>query len=274
MATMYLGQVGQEFWFDHVPFETTYIGFGKGVPMSPLMCEVRHLTGDFSECFLMGLIIDDADKNIYEMVVSKNRDRGTLATTICRPCVSGKWPSPMDMMRWITPLLLDLINEYRTVVLEQKPGLGMRRDWKKSGKRQGKAMPIPRPYYIVNLKQQVIDERMRKSVRGMSQTPKIYGHRWDVRGHECVKIQRGTLPIDPKLETKLLKAGYRIHTMPGSIPPDDYHRMLERRHATLKQGEWIAILSWWREAFVKGPPDAPYIPAIRKPSRVKRPTIH
>jgi hypothetical protein len=265
VSEMYLRTANTEWWFDHLPFETCYLGFGQGAVLSPLSHSIRgdRYNQAEGEGVVLGILISDADRSVTEICVFVDPESGGAVVAHYPLCVNGVWENSMTLSRWMLPMLVDLINENRTLIIESKPSFSDRRDWKKSGKKMKVRQFFPRPYYTVKLRQQVIDDSLRKTTRSFVATERILTYRHDVRGHECAKVQRGVLPLSAKDEKALLKKGYRVYTQRDRITTEDYARLMERSHELLRQGEWIAVKSWWKAPFVRGPEDAPYIPAVR-----------
>jgi hypothetical protein len=114
---------------------------------------------------------------------------------------------------------------------------------------------------VVDLKDEFI-VAPKKFMRTSSGRSIEWSHRWDVRGHECVRIERGQMPASPKDVENLKKRGYRIYEG-MSLLADDAVRLLVRGIRVPGPGEWIAVLSYWRDSFVKGPEEKPYVPAAR-----------
>ena len=88
-------------------------------------------------------------------------------------------------------------------------------------------------------------------------------YRWDVRGHERVRVRRGELPIEPADRANLLKRGYRVYTE-GEMSVEDTERLCARGKRLRQDKEWVAVLTSWVDHYVKGPEDTPLIPAVRK----------
>ena len=263
MNAYYFSNDSQLEWPDHLPFETTYIGFGNGAGISRLGMQMRKFPAH-SHGTLLGYVINEADKSIDEVILLRDPD-GSKATSIAAIGWQGKY-NPLSVMT-LSPLvvhtLIEFINEHKTIVVEKRPSSNDRYAYNKSAKRQRTKL-LPRPYYIVPVRAKLIKERARSTLGRIGSRPRLCGHRYDVRGHERIRIERGTLPIKPKDEKKLLKRGYRIYTNRDRIQNDDFARMLERKVPLIRTGEWVAILVTWVDSFVKGPLDAPYIPAVRK----------
>jgi hypothetical protein len=172
------------------------------------------------------------------------------------------WTTPDLLFPWIVNSLLSFIHEHRTTVVETTPSYGMRKDFGRLAKKTDGLTLIPRPYYVVPLKDTVIRDRAaRKAVYGVARrTPLNYRH--DRRGHERCRIQRGLLPMDAKTRAKLEKRGYKLFTV---TDPDGetQRRLIERRQPRKRAYEWIAVKVTWIDQCVVGPEDAPYVPAVR-----------
>ena len=81
-----------------------------------------------------------------------------------------------------------------------------------------------------------------------------------------VRVKRGQIPIDAKLEKVLKKRKYKIYT--EEQPPFDIWQKLEARQIPPKKAnEWLAVLVSFRDDFLKGPEDKPLIPSVRKSAR-------
>ncbi len=120
-------------------------------------------------------------------------------------------------------------------------------------------LPIPMPYYKVTLQDSYAEEAVRRFPHvGRSIS---YSHRWDVRGHDCVRVAKGKLPLSPEIAVRLKKRGYAIY----DIQPiaTDHYDILQKRGIRRDPDEWIAVLVYRRDAYVKGPEGAPYVPATR-----------
>jgi hypothetical protein len=66
----------------------------------------------------------------------------------------------------------------------------------------------------------------------------------------------------PEDAAKLKKREYKVYD--GRVTDaDDQARLLKRGIRGPGPDEWIAVLSYWRDAFVKGPEGKPYVPAAR-----------
>ncbi len=185
-------------------------------------------------------------------------DIGVIGTYNAVPGSSG-WDQPMTMDPWVLSALVRAINATKTAIESRPAGLGARLDRARASKAAGEMMPLPSPYYLVRLKDAVIDE----AILALPRPPRDWSHRWDVRGHECVRVARGKLPLAPKDKAKLEQRGYRIYEDVRSVTGEDAERLRIRGLRRGEPDEWVAVLSYWRDAFVKGPKDRPYVPAVR-----------
>lgn len=173
----------------------------------------------------------------------------------------GEWAQPASLDPWILNMLVKSINEHKQINQAWTQTLGQRMDRKKLGKAQKTVLPLPEPFYLVPLKDELIEP---PEYRSNAAVPKMveWSHRWDVRGHEVVRVQRGKLPLSPEDAAKLKKREYKVYD--GRVTDaDDQARLLKRGIRGPGPDEWIAVLSYWRDAFVKGPTDKPYVPAAR-----------
>lgn len=87
-------------------------------------------------------------------------------------------------------------------------------------------------------------------------------HRFDRRGHEVCFIRRGALPLSATLRRTLLLRGYTIYSE-GLPSEEDGARLARRGLAPKSTDEWLAVLTFWRKETIVGPPELPYVPAVR-----------
>ncbi len=173
----------------------------------------------------------------------------------------GEWLQPMSMDPWIVTMLVKAINDHQQIVEGHAASLSSRTARKKASKHAREMLPLPAPYYMVDLKDEFITAPT-KPKKTSSGRPTEWSHRWDVRGHECVRVERGQMPVSMKEAEKLKKRGYRIYEG-MSLEANDASRLLKRGVRAPGPQEWIAALSYWRDSFVKGPEEKPYVPAAR-----------
>jgi len=179
---------------------------------------------------------------------------------------SGKWLQPMCLAPWILHRIVDCINDHKTVVMgKQHLSMASRRDIKRTQKKLKMRKPVPPPWYVVHLRDKVIHETEPR-YRADQVTRKL-SCRFTVRGHDCYKIYRGKLPMDPEFELKLEnRGGYKFYK---NRPLDEWAREVfrDRRLTPKLDDEWVAIKAWRREKFIKGPEDAPFVPSTRRATK-------
>lgn len=217
-------------WEGDVPFVFTALQFGEGDGMSA----IDPVTGRVQPGATVGLI------RTYE---------------------DEQWTQPMSLDPWVLGMLVRAINEHKNIIDNFGPTLGSKMARKKASKGLKQLLPLPAPFYMVNLKDELIAAPLKKPKFPVGR-PTEWTHRWDVRGHECVRIERGLLPTEPRELARLKKRGYRIYEG-MSLNAEDAGRLLKRGVRAPGPQEWIAVLSYWRDSCVKGPEDKPYIPAAR-----------
>jgi hypothetical protein len=252
-----------------LPFDAIFISYGAiGISIDNVAARVG--TSGLSQLWALGfrmfalnghLLSAEGDDPVVFSFVSAARpdDPSAMHCMLIRAFEHGAWDHPYDLDAWVVPALVDAINQHRSVRESQwTPGQRLER---RSRERAG-ALPIPKPYYVVRLEDELVDHAARAQVAA-SRLTREYSHRFDVRGHECVRVLRGTLPVDPEVRDQLELRGYRIYASGEPLSPEDAQRIEGRNVRPRATDEWIAVLSYWRDAHVKGPEGAPYVPALR-----------
>jgi hypothetical protein len=175
------------------------------------------------------------------------------------------WVNSFMLYPWVLNIIVDLINDHKTLVIEHPDSL-FRKKWKKNRKAFSIKRRIPPPYYSVILRDKVIKDMLdgmhKKHPEGMHFS---YGHRFDVRRHERVRIMRGPLPLPDKTRKQLQKEPKRrIYTV-EPMSAEDTERLARRGVPAKRKDEWLAILVSEIQPHVKPHDDSlPYIPATRK----------
>ena len=173
-----------------------------------------------------------------------------------------QWFCPLSMNPWALTAMTSMINDYKTLVI-QKPTLKDRTQAKRWSKKRGLKRFSPPMYYGVMLRDNVVftssvEDQFEEGVR------RCYADfRSDVRGHERCRIRRGPIPMDLGKRQKLLGRGYKLYEHVMDLEAGDEKRLRERGTPFKQRGEWLAIKTTWVDAYIKGPEDAPYIPASR-----------
>jgi hypothetical protein len=176
----------------------------------------------------------------------------------------GEWVGGQSIgpVLWLN--LVRFINEFQTFVVEEEED---RHSWRRKlkgfakMKRKGYPTPVPKPFYSITLKDARITPR-----EAAEQTLRKRGtlaYRHDVRSHERVLVRRGTLPQKEATKRQLGDRGYKIYTH-GAVPSGMLDRLARRALQPPRMGEWIALKITHVAAHVRGPKDAPYVPATRR----------
>lgn len=245
------------------PFDTVYLGLGQGVHISAadFMVRMEHYRQFFASepvaAIVMGYVISTKDDGYVVELTEYQMADGTSAMIPEMLRSRGTWARSYSLVPWMTQIFAHVLEQYRTFIKEVTYTPGQRRDLQKKAK-QAKVTFLPKPYYVLRMSNKLLEEQERSSASGPSFR---YAYRFDVRGHERVKVQRGPLPISPETEEKLRKRGYQVFLLDIE---DDYLRKLFQRHITPKRpDEWIAVKSTWVKPHQKGPENAPLVPALR-----------
>lgn len=261
LAAMTEGQL-QEPFPSPLPFPSIYIGFGGDIGLSPFQVAtalqestIDNARPEFGARHL-GYTLGDTERH-GPVVLEHMHTKSDGPLTITR-YFNGEWVGLMSLAPWVVNSLVALINENRTIVEENPVTPAMRYEHA----RVKIDRMIPRPFYTLRLKPQVIDESMRRNVT-LGRYTFHYTYRFDVRGHERIRVQRGEGPIDEKARKKLVERDYVIYE-PG-MPLDEVlmKKLDVRGFRRPTSTEWLAVLTSWINPHQKGPDGAPYVPAVR-----------
>lgn len=256
------------------PFENVYLAYRAGVPLDPLDVKTYFVANNMPETAfldtfrLMGHLISDrgevwtilrghlqgADHDVFGWghVISYDRS------------YTGDWVNGITMVPWTVPTLLELIEEYKTVMLEpMRVSKPVQKGVKKV--KGAKAWShTPQPYYHIKLKASTIRHKILGPPTG---EPFHLDYRHDVRGHYRYRVKRGPLPLSGTDREKLAyttPAGNKYEIFESGDLPEDIQVELRRRSLPLRRkDEWVAVMKIRIDQYVKGPEDAPYIPALR-----------
>lgn len=268
----------------HLPFENTFLIYGSGISMTDEQAILRmgdqnsyYQTGIENPNLIGHLVSHNGD--IVEFIIGQRPD-GTGALFFHGVYqVDAGWDNAVTLNPWVVPGLIDLINSFKTLVREDAHALSSRTTWQKQQKLSFSKFglprrPMPPPFYRLELRHELIEDwKKERTQRFKKRASWKLDHRCDVRGHERVRVMRGELPIDPKLEKKLRQRGYRLYLENMPTNEDSTWRMLAERHEAPKtKEEWLAVKVSWVKDHIKGPVDRPYVPAIRTvPSTMEAP---
>lgn len=268
---------------ERLPFESVFFSYG-GLGLTAVQKGFRGIGGpDAISCELIGhllvqngLVIEfvnalstsgESQVMLYPLRDTNNTLRGFAPglPVVSKPWLDtdGPWYAPYTLMPWVLSALVDLVNSYRTFVL-QDTSLFYRETYRTKAKKEyGFRKAIPPPFYSLKLKDALVRESGRITVQRWCKPPE---HRYDVRGHERIRIARGQMPLDPKLAERLKKRQYRVFTV-ESLDQETWRLLGERRLPPKRPEEWLAIRRCFVKNYTKGPEGAPYIPAVRRVPR-------
>ena len=257
-----------------LPFDAVFLSFGMklNLVLSPDPLHARIHASELSDLgarnvYLLGYLLSwEGDEPFIFSAVQFDmiEEDGSPAVGVGFSSVyeGGEWMQPMTNDPWIISMLVNSINDHKQIVESHPASLSSRTARKDASKRRKELLPLPAPFYVVDLKDEFVSRPHSGAARRVSGRAIEWSHRWDVRGHECIRIERGVGPADPKEVTKLKKRGYRVYEA-GEISADDAARLVKRGVRAPGPEEWIAVLSYWRDAYLKGPEGRPYVPAAR-----------
>jgi hypothetical protein len=272
-----------------LPFPDIFLGYGRGIVCDSGTVKYRllgHLISDSGLVASLGMVprttyqedlrtrpVGTAYASVgenWEKELGVPIQEQLFVVTLVRP-PEGPWgyipfsgchtPIP-----WALLTLVDLINDHNVFVISgPQRSKQHNQKWKKTKAWKGKPK-TPEPYYLLTLKKELrvvpIGERL-KSLAPVSTSRRPPDHRWDTRGHERVRVQRGPKPLDDATRALLKSRGYNIYE--DEISGEDYLRLMKRPDVPPKQpDEWIALKTTWVKSFVNGPKEAPYVPAVRR----------
>lgn len=249
---------------EKLPFDVCWFAMAGPMVISELQAETRGLK-DGRQYMLIGIIAAENGEH-HELLLSHGYDQGEYIDTNLhivthRVEEENSWQHALCLAPFVLHALVDSVNDYQTtIVAQRKLGIQTQGKIKKGLGDLGLKKPIPPPFYTVHLRDKVIHELV-TNWRSNKLRAK-YAHRFDVRGHWCFKIYRGQMPMDAELELHLDKLHYNIFkTKP--LDEETIDALRERGQPPRQDDEWIAIKKFWRNPFVKGPEDGPYIPSTR-----------
>jgi hypothetical protein len=248
---------------EKMPFPACFFAYGGGVP-DPAMRESFETLGR-EVGNLHGHLVT-ADGLVASFRHTRALNQSAIQTTIDRdPGKTSKWNLPHMLTPWIINSLVEYVNEHKVLIQQGKNGLAQQMLVKKTAKTLNIKAPIPPAFYVVEMKDELI--RQQAATRASAIKRHIdWQHRWMVRGHDCIKFERGPLPISEEHEQELVERGYKVFTV--TQPDAPLFTALAKRGVPPKgTNEWIAVLSYWRESFTKGPEDKPLIESTRRSTK-------
>lgn len=278
---------------EKVPFRACYMAWGTGVVPSVVQCQQYGLDVHRFQ-LVMGTVIT-AEGWVFTIVLKGNKDtvgfaigrdgnilggmqpivvvervgnhthhqevkgHGHDEVIIQDQMMSPGWSQPYDLVPWMVVRVIEIIERNDSLAKVQPGNIKERMQFRAVAKRTGQSF-VPPPYYTV-----LIQPTTYKEVEtAAKKQAREWSHQWDVIGHYGHKIRRGFLPIDPKLVKKLEKRKYEIFHALHPLKFNVVEYLEKHREPLLREGEWLAFLEFWRDNYIKGPADKPYIPSVHK----------
>jgi hypothetical protein len=270
-----------------LPFPSCLLSFGPGLVIDKEVLtrtfemtkdagdDIKHIKREDVQVHIFGYLVNH--ESIIRIITLSEQETADMHSIYVNL-------APMRYRREITPRtckedrLLEL-REYVLVVellryinrsqqVAVRAGMKHRLEWKKMAR--GLQLPkhqmkVPPPFYQVTISPKTYIEKV---AHGPASKEIEWSHRWDVSGHWCHRIRRGPLPLSEKLRAELTretKGGnkYQVWTA-GEMPPWAKDVLMTHRQPQRSPAEWVAIMRYWRDSYVKGPEDKPYVPASRR----------
>lgn len=271
---------------DNMPFEKLYFAFDRPLQMDddeadgygfggvPVWTYAFTVTRD--EVYMMAIIEDLRRQSSAISVIPIRSSADILAshysklrdTWLREDARENQWCVLGSMCQFIIPWFVEWVNSHQKTITEDTRSFSYRRHFKKRGSEFGVSKPIPRPYYTVYIKDEMLTEFSRDK-KQQQLIRKKCEHQYDVRGTWVCRIARGPLPIDPKVEKKLRRDKRRKLFITERPDAETAMHLAKRGVAPKRVDEWLAVLVYWRSDHKRGPEDGPYIPSIRKSARHK-----
>lgn len=254
---------------ERLPFDHSLFVYGQGVTLSEtqLLSRAPPDNWDHIEDARLVAHLVSHDGEAYEFIAGTHPSNEAASIMYYPVRERGEWQHPYSLIPWVVTGVVDVVNSYRTFVHEvgrMTAKAHTRTALRNSPLRYSRR--VPPPFYVVTLKHDLVRDHGRgMGKRGGGWTLR---HRFDVRGHERIRMSRGPKPIPEKRRRELEKRGYTIFF--GAL--DDRHaKLLAERFVRPKTpDEWMALKVCWVRPYTKGPEDAPYVPAVRQqPGRRK-----
>jgi hypothetical protein len=258
-------------WPDKFPFDTCYLALTPPLELNDVQRGMFSVES-CDEAWLYAFLVTSDGYVCTFIDVVKGDNAGVASVVECSKVDELRtWGFPLTLSPWVITWMVEWINEHQVTIEDKTCSFSYRNSYKKASKKL-KMHSIPPPYYIITMREDLLHAKEQKVMT----TPRKHWelqYRHDVRGCTNCRIMRGPLPLDPQLE-KLLRRDKRRKIFTDTLPDEETARELAKRRVSPKhKDEWMAVLLYWRKDHLKGPKDAPFIPAIRRSSRKRLPKI-
>jgi len=248
-----------------MPFECIFLGLGSGYEIhgeerAAVGHIIRHT--ESKRIWILGyLIVEEWAVLIVVQYEGQDGVLGSLNMSLYQG--ENGWRLSQFLAPWVLNGIIGAINEHRTILVEDKRGKRFRGFGKALKKKLKIHKLAPPDFYQIQLRSDVFIRSGQGRGPDTGQVVRVYRHRWDVRGHERCRVDRGLLPLDPQVKLRLQSRGYEVFET-DPLDAETYHKVVVRGHLAKKRDEWMAVLSHWVKPHVRGPEEAPYIRSVRK----------
>lgn len=170
------------------------------------------------------------------------------------------WPRLKDLVFAVVKML-EIVDSRCSTVVESRMSRASVKKAKKLLRPLGRLAAPPRDYYSIK----VADRTSFKATLGMpiahpSRSNPTYRH--DVRGHWRYFVRKGPGELDMGDADRFMDRGYSLAVEDSPNLPDDLQAALTKRGITRQSGGWLAVKRTRVKPHIRGPEDAPYVPAV------------
>ena len=180
---------------------------------------------------------------------------GYSHTTFLDEAGSRRW-SGVTGAHQVLPKLLTYIGD-REAVTRVNTSVTRRAFKRAATHRQAR----PKPLYVVQVVDHVVDRTLAPLIKEAPQERSEPTHRYDVARHLRVLVRYGRQVDKADERMKLAKRGYWVFN--GTVPPSVAKLLKDRGRRLASITGWVAVRLVYVKAHVRGPEDAPYVPALR-----------
>jgi hypothetical protein len=239
--------------WSRLPFDSTFFSFNTSVDDC-----VAWMKGNGACCVNLGLLITRAGL-CFNVVLGwtdeKDESSANRDWVVFPICVSDSDGVSVDGFEilWILWAHIEAMEHHQVRPLSRAASFAHRR-----AAQQAKSPA--RPWYEVDLGGSLVRARLDR----MHTEQRQWTHRWDVRQHRRLLLQRGPTPCEPQLATRLKMRGYEFARHDD---PEIDLSLAERGLPKHRDGEWLAIRWVLVSDHIRGPENLPYVPGLRVSSQ-------
>lgn len=232
-----------DFCLGTLPFESLYLGFPPHSQMSD-DCVIGAVV-NYNTVYII----------LYDNEMRQQRNMVRYECIMYQHCL--KLDFTTEFTNSIELIRIILFIKYVLRLIEQayiKPvAVNKAHTWIRKAKRN-----IPNNYYTVVHKSGITVEP--ECTKSTKTEHSAHSFRYDVCASWAVRFTRGDLPVNKWIEDGNPNRTIFYHDTPI---PEEYQPYFEAKGITIAENEWVSVLKYWRKEHIRGPKDAPYVPAIR-----------